>query len=46
MTVELGLAVLLGVVVACARVSVWRACRTPLGRVNYEIAQARARRRR
>ena len=43
---ELALALALGLLVALARVHPWRACRTPLGRVNYELAQARERRRR
>ena len=47
MTTELAIAVALGLAVAFARAgTVWWTCRTPLGRVNYELAQARARRRR
>lgn len=47
LSVELGLTVLLGLLVAFARsISQWWQCRTPLGRVNYELAQQRARRRR
>ncbi len=46
MTAEVFVAALLGLVVALARVSAWRACRTPLGRVNFELAQQRERRRR
>jgi hypothetical protein len=45
MTVEHGVIVLLGLLIACARVAAWRACRTPLGRVNYVMARARERRR-
>jgi hypothetical protein len=45
MTTELAVAVILGLLVALARIQAWRACRTPLGRVNYEMAQVRARRR-
>lgn len=46
MTAELALAVALGLLVVLARISAWRACRTPLGRVNHQLAQQRARRRR
>jgi hypothetical protein len=45
-SVELGVTLLIGLVLVAERVSVWRACRTPIGRVNHEMAQARARRRR
>jgi hypothetical protein len=45
-TPELVVAALLGLLVALARVAAWRACRTPIGRVNYELARQRARRRR
>lgn len=45
MTTELALAIILGLLIALARAQAWRACRTPLGRVNYELARARARRR-
>lgn len=43
--VEIALLALLGLLVACARVTAWRACRTPLGKVNYQLARARERRR-
>jgi len=46
MTTELWVSLALGLLVALARVSAWRACRTPIGRVNYELAQQRARRQR
>jgi hypothetical protein len=45
-TPELALVVVMGLLIVVARVSAWRACRTPIGRVNYELAQQRARRRR
>jgi hypothetical protein len=45
MTLELALTVALGLVVGLARAGAWWACRTPLGRVNYELAQQRERRR-
>lgn len=46
MTTELALAVVLGLVVGLARAGAWWACRTPIGRVNFELARVRARRRR
>jgi hypothetical protein len=47
MTLELALTIALGLAVAFARAgAVWWATRTPLGLVNYELARARARRRR
>jgi hypothetical protein len=45
MTLELCVCAALGLVVGVARAAEWWACRTPLGRVNYEMAQARERRR-
>lgn len=45
-TAEIAVAVLMGLVVIIARVSAWRACRTPIDRVNHELAEQRARRRR
>lgn len=43
---EIAVAVLMGLVVVIARVSAWRACRSPIGRVNHDLAEQRARRRR
>lgn len=44
-TVELATLAAVALCLVASRVAAWRACRTPLGRVNYEMAQARERRR-
>lgn len=47
MTAELAVVVAVGLVIAFARAGVdWWRCRTPLERVNYDLARARDRRRR
>lgn len=46
MTLELALCLALGIIIALAQAADWHARRTPLGRVNAELAEARARRRR
>lgn len=46
MTLDLSLALLVCLGTACAgSLQGWWACRTPLGRVNWEMARARERRR-
>lgn len=44
-TIEIATLAVLALGLVAARVATWRACRTPLGRVNHEMAQARERRR-